>query len=267
MDLSRFLDYPLFWNICYVSSWLNIIEHLVRAFVYFFFVPRKRTCFLKNHLKCLGIWNCISECKRMCSVCSLWTIIECLNALYIHGFNFCYRSRNCHPLCSIIVIVWNLNKVRTLFGWYSIISRQNVSRIGWYSWLSYLSYWHDCKITSQITCSFRTIKQFCNIITGPNPLIEISTHYWPNSVGSFPPFLPAYRNRSSFCNAFCSEHHTVYRVQNCNTANCNIPSWESFISDLLLHLFIMLHVWFKNMDLVLIFLAVSQILMCKLTVI
>jgi len=41
--------------------------------------------------------------------------------------------------------------------------------------VSYLSYWHDCKITSHITYSFRTIKQFCNIITGPNPLTEIST--------------------------------------------------------------------------------------------
>ena len=41
--------------------------------------------------------------------------------------------------------------------------------------VSYLSYLHDCKITSHITCSFRAVKQFCNIITGPYLLIEIST--------------------------------------------------------------------------------------------
>jgi len=80
-------------------------------------------------------------------------------------------------------------------------------------------------------------------------------------------FLPVYRNKSSFSNAFCSEYHTLYKVQNHNTANCYVPSLGSFTSDLLLQLFIMLHVWFKNTDLVLVFLTVSKILICKLTVI
>jgi hypothetical protein len=59
-------------------------------------------------------------------------VVEWLNAIYTHGFNFCYRPMNCHPVCSFVVFVWNLNKVRTLFGWYSIIPRQNLSRTGWF---------------------------------------------------------------------------------------------------------------------------------------
>lgn len=133
VDLSRFLDYQLFLNICSVSSWLNIIEHLLCAFVYFFPVPQKRTCFLKNHLKCLAseiTFLNVKEC--VVYVCSLCFITEWLNGMYIHGFNFCYRPRNHHPTCSFIVLVWNLNNVSMLFGWYSIIPRQNLSRIGWF---------------------------------------------------------------------------------------------------------------------------------------
>jgi hypothetical protein len=35
-------------------------------------------------------------------------------------------------LCSFIIPVWNLNKVWTFSEWYSIIPRQNISRIGWF---------------------------------------------------------------------------------------------------------------------------------------
>jgi len=47
-------------------------------------------------------------------------------------------------------------------------------------------------------------------------------------------FLPMYRNSSSFSNAFCSEYHTLYKVQNRNTANC-ITWLPSLIVKILIH--------------------------------
>ena len=133
VDLSRFLDYLLFLNICSVSSWLNIIEHLLCAFVYFFLSHKKGHAISRiissvwaSEITCLNVKECVVY------VCSLWFIIEWLNTMYVHGFNFCYRPRNHRPKCRIIVLVWNLNKVSTLFGWYSIIPRQNLSRPGWF---------------------------------------------------------------------------------------------------------------------------------------
>ena len=135
MDSGSFWNFGLFIVLKYLLCLFMAEYNWTFALCLCILFPclTNKDMFLKNHLKCLGIWNSFVSVKECAvCVCSLWTIIEWLNAMYIHGFNFCYRPRNCHPMCSFIVLVVNLNKVRTWFGWYSIIPRQNLPRTGWF---------------------------------------------------------------------------------------------------------------------------------------
>jgi len=112
---SRFWDYLLFLNIYPVSSWLNIIEHLLCEFVYIFPVPQTRTCFSRI---ISSVWaseiTFLNVKERVVYVFSLWSITEWLNAMYIHGVK-CYKARN-HQPTGIIILVWNINKVITIFA-------------------------------------------------------------------------------------------------------------------------------------------------------
>ena len=132
VDLSRILEYLLFVNICSVSSCLNIIENFFVS-LYTFYLSHKQGHAFSKIIS--SVWasemTCLNVKEYVVYVCSLWFIIEWLNAMYIHGFNFCYRPRNHHPTSRIVVLIGNLNNVSTLFWWHSIISRQNLSRIGW----------------------------------------------------------------------------------------------------------------------------------------
>ena len=141
VDLSRILDYLLFLNICSVSSWLKVIEYLLVP-LYTFYLSHKQGHAFSKIIS--SVWasemTCLNVKEYVVYVCSLWFIIEWLNAMYIHGFNCCYRPRDHHPTSRIAVLIGTLNNVSTLFGWHSIIARQNLSRIprqnlSWIWWL------------------------------------------------------------------------------------------------------------------------------------
>jgi hypothetical protein len=63
------------------SNWI-----FVSAFVYFLPVPQTRTCFLKNHLKCMGIWNDMFECKRIRGVCLFFVVHHWMVECYVYSW-------------------------------------------------------------------------------------------------------------------------------------------------------------------------------------
>ncbi len=117
MDGGSFRIFWLYIVLKYLlcSSWLKIVEHLVCAFVSFFPVPQTRTCFLKNHLSCLGIWNYILECKRMCGICLFFIdhhwMVDCYVYSWLELLLQAKELQN-NAMCIFMGVVCNLNKVR-----------------------------------------------------------------------------------------------------------------------------------------------------------